>query len=77
LTEALFENISVDYIRGITWVRIRKDNVEFIKFPPDTDVIEKIRQDIRSTTRGSGQCIIEYEFLKVLGDETIKTQLER
>jgi hypothetical protein len=76
MTEARFENISIDYARGITEVKFRKENIEFSKFAPDTVVIEKIRENLRSKTISRGNYRVYYDFLNVMGEETIFTYIE-
>ena len=73
MTEARFDSISVDYVKGITKVKIEKGNVEFLENTPDNDLIDKIKAKLR--TEPSGKYIIKYEYRNIMGDENLNTDL--
>lgn len=73
MTEARFENISVDFAKGITIVKIKNGNVEFLEYTPDNDLIDKIKEKLK--TEPKGKYIIKYEYSKIMGDENLNTDL--
>jgi hypothetical protein len=73
MTEARFENISVDYAKGITIVKIKSGNIEFLEYTPDNDLIDKIKEKLK--TEPKGKYIVKYEYSKIMGDENLNTDL--
>jgi hypothetical protein len=73
MTEARIENISVDYAKGITIVKIKDGNVDFLEYLPDNDIIDKIRDEVK--TEPKGKYIVKYEFCKIIDDENLNTEL--
>lgn len=73
MTEARFENVSVDYAKGITIVKIKNGNVEFLEYTPDNDLIDKIKEKLK--TEPKGKYIVKYEYKKIMGDENLNTDL--
>jgi len=75
MTEARFENINVDYAKGISLVKIKKGAIDFLKFPPDSDLIEKIKAKPRPEP--NGKYILKYEVSNILGTQAINTDFEK
>jgi len=73
MTEARFENISVDFAKGITIVKIKNGNVEFLEYTPDNDLIDKIKEKLK--TEPKGKYIVKYEYSKIMGDEYLNADL--
>lgn len=75
MTEARFENLNIDYAKGITLVKIKKGDIEFINFPPDSDLIERIKTKLELEPKG--KYILKYEVSKIMDTQTINTELEK
>lgn len=73
MTEAIIENIEVDYIKGITYVEInRKGNVELIDNKLSDNIIHKIKEEINVDQRG--KFILKYEYSNIMGDENLNIE---
>ena len=75
MTEARFENISVDYAKGITIVKIKNGNVNFVKYVPDDDLIDKLTQKLKREP--NGKYIIKYTIADICGEKSINTENEK
>jgi hypothetical protein len=75
MTEARFENISVDYIKGITLIKIKNGNVEYLEYAPDDDLIEKFMEKLKNVPKG--KYIVKYEYHNIMGDENLKMDVIR
>jgi hypothetical protein len=68
-TEMKIEKMDIDYARGITQVKIKNENVEFLKYLPDVYLIDRVKEKIIS--RKNEKYVIEYEFCNIMGDENM------
>ena len=87
MTEATVNNVDVDFARGVTIVRKKKDKVEFKEFIPDENLLEKIRIEILNAPTSSFNItggsvgnryidyVISYEYLNIMGEENISVSI--
>lgn len=75
LTETKVKNIDVDYAKGITFIKVKKGEIEFLINKPDSDIIEKIKNEIQLTK--NGKYYVKYEYENIMGEERITTELEK
>jgi hypothetical protein len=72
MTEASVENITVDYTKGITNVKIKNGVVTYKKHLPPTDIQSLISEKIKSEPNGLYQ--VKYEVGQVMGDSFVTTE---
>ncbi len=72
MTEANVENITVDYSKGITNVKIKNGSVIYKKHLPPTDIQSLLSEKLKSETNGLYQ--VKYEVGQVMGDSFVITQ---
>ncbi|MBA7533354.1 hypothetical protein ES705_25592 [subsurface metagenome] len=75
MTEATFPNIKVDYAKGITIVKIKSNEVNFIKYSPDSDIQEIIKEKLKAEPKG--KYIIKYEIGDIMGKEISNIEKEK
>lgn len=74
-TEARIK-ICIDYAKGISVVKIKDGNLEFIENTPDEDLLEKIKNKLDLETGGlKGKYIVKYEFSDIMGVVNQNTEL--
>ncbi|MCO5234270.1 MAG: hypothetical protein M9888_11105 [Chitinophagales bacterium] len=74
MTKATFENIKVDFTRGLTVVKIKGGEVEFTKFPPEQDLQSVIIDNL--SDKPKGKYIVKYEIGNILGKEITNIQVQ-
>lgn len=73
-TKATFNNVKVDFTRGITKVKIKKGEVLFTKFLPEQDLQSIIIENLKNMS--NGKYIVKYEIGNILGQEIINVQVQ-
>jgi hypothetical protein len=68
-TETKFENIKIDFVRGITKVKIKNGEIVFKKDLPDEDIQEIISR--RLINEQNGLYIVKYEVSDILGEKDV------
>jgi hypothetical protein len=63
----VIKDVNVDFQRGITFVKIKNDNIEYIKYPPSAATMEKIKNKLSGIAKGT--YLIQYEFGNVMGED--------
>lgn len=74
MTKATFENIKVDFTRGLTVVKIKGGEVEFTKFPPEQDLQSVIIDNLKDKPKG--KYVVKYEIGNILGKEIVNIQVQ-
>ena len=74
MTKATFENIKVDFTRGLTEVKIKKGDIEFKRFPPEQDLQSVIIDNLKDKPKGKYK--VRYEIGNILGKEIINIQVQ-
>ena len=64
MTEAKINNISVEYIKGITKVKIKNGVVTFVKDNPPPEAQEKLIEQLKTETNGT--TYIKYQIGKIM-----------
>ncbi|MEA4986170.1 hypothetical protein SDC9_36806 [bioreactor metagenome] len=64
-TEAKFENIKIDFVRGITKVKIRNGEIVYRKGIPDEDIKEVLSKQLKE--KENGLYFVRYEVSDILG----------
>lgn len=72
ITFAMFENIKVDFTRGLTEVKIADGNVDFQKYAPEQDMQPLIVEKLKD--KPSGKYSVKYEIGNILNYEVIKIE---
>jgi hypothetical protein len=72
MTEATVNNITVDYVKGITNVKIKNGVVTYKKYLPPTDIQSLISEKLKSEPNGLYQ--VKYEVGQVMGDSFVTTE---
>lgn len=76
MTEAKFNNVLVDFTRGLTEVKIKKNEVEFKKYPPEKDFQELLINELK--TKGvNGKYLVKYEIQDIMGQSGVNIELEK
>lgn len=75
MTDATFDNIKVDFARGLTVVKINDEKVDFVKHIPDSDLQDAIIKKIKANPKG--KYLVRYEISDVLGEMHVKTETEK
>lgn len=74
-TEARIK-ISIDYAKGISVVKIKDGNLEFLENTPNEDLLEKIKSKLDLEIGGlKGKFIVKYEFSNIMGVVNLNTEL--
>lgn len=68
-TETKFENIKIDYVRGITRVKINNGMVVFQKDIPDEDIQEILSRQL--INKQNGLYVVKYEVSDILGEKDV------
>lgn len=74
MTKATFENIKVDFTRGITKVKIKGGEVKFTKFPPEQDIQTLIIDHLKDKPKG--KYVVKYEIGNILGQEIMNIHIQ-
>lgn len=72
MTEANIENITVDYTKGITNVKIKNGVVVYKKHLPPTDIQSLLSEKLKNEPNGLYQ--VKYEVGQVMGDSFVTTE---
>ncbi|MBL0311021.1 MAG: hypothetical protein IPP77_15550 [Bacteroidetes bacterium] len=64
MTEAKINNISVEYIKGITKAKIKNGVVTFVKDLPPTEAQERLVEQLE--TEPNGSVYVKYQIGKVM-----------
>ncbi len=72
MTEATVNNITVDYVKGITNVKVKNGVVTYKKYLPPTDIQSLISEKLKSEPNGLYQ--VKYEVGQVMGDTFVTTE---
>jgi hypothetical protein len=72
MTEASVDDISVNYVKGITTVKIKNGAVTYKKDLPPTDFQSIISEKLKNEP--NGLYVVKYEVGQVMGDNFIKTE---
>ena len=75
MTTATFPNIKVDYTKGITIIKIKKEIITFVEYPPPDVIQNTILEKLKGTPKG--KYLVKYEFGNIMGEEFIKVSTER
>lgn len=76
MTEVKFNKVLVDFTRGITEVKIKKNEVEFKKYPPEKDFQTLIINELK--TKGvNGKFLVKYEIQDIMGQSNVSILLEK
>lgn len=73
LTEVHVRNINVDYAKGITFIKAKNGEIDFLANKPDNDLIDRIKKEIHSTK--NGKYYLKYEFKSIMGEEKLEIEL--
>jgi len=68
MTEAKYDSINVDYYKGVTLVKVKNGNVEFLEYNPDADIAKKIQDKMKNEK--NGRYIVSYYLSDIMGDKT-------
>ncbi|TSD66408.1 hypothetical protein FFF34_003115 [Inquilinus sp. KBS0705] len=60
------KNVAFDFTRGITVVKVKKGNIEFVKYAPSGTAAEKIKAKLARSDNGN--YLVKYEYGNVMGD---------
>ena len=71
-SEVYFDDLHIDFARGITQVKVKKGKVKFKKTEPDADLQSKLVSKLQSEKKGKYN--VEYEVANIMGKETINTE---
>ena len=74
-TETKFENIKIEFVRGITKVKINNGEIVFKKDIPDEDIQEILSK--RLTNKQNGLYIVKYEVSDILGEKDVNIITEQ
>ncbi len=74
MTKATFKNITVDFTRGLSEVKIKKGEIEFIKFPPKEELKSVIIEKLKNNQKG--KYVVKYEIGNILGEEIINIEVQ-
>jgi hypothetical protein len=69
MTEATLNNITVDFVKGLSKVKVKNGLVSFVKNPPPLDVQEQLTQKLKTETNGS--FYIKYQVGQIMGSPFI------
>lgn len=72
-TQAHIDGINVDYVKGITIVKVKNGIAEFKKYLPYEDIEKKIGEKLRSTP--NGKYTVKYEYCEIMGEEELRYSL--
>lgn len=75
MTEAHIKNISIDYAKGISIVKVKNGKVKFLESMPDTDLIEALNNEIRN--KNNGKYYVRYRYINIMGEKSIQTEFEK
>lgn len=73
MTEATFPNISVDYAKGITIIKIKSDEINFVDFAPDDDIQNKLKEKLKNEI--VGKYVVKYEVGNIAGKEFVNIEI--
>jgi len=68
-------NIDVDFERGICFAKVTKGNIEFYKYPPSGDSLEKIKARLKDSSTGT--YLIMFEIGNVMGENYENITLQK
>ena len=71
----IVKNIEVDFEKGITFVKVKSDNAEYVKYPPSQVAMGKIKAKLIGVPKGT--YLVKYEFGKVMGDNYENISFEK
>lgn len=72
-SEVYFDDLHIDFARGLNQVKVKKGKVKFKSTELDGDLREKLIDKLQNEKKGKYD--VEYEIANVMGKETIKTEL--
>lgn len=72
MTEAYIDNITVDYIKSITIVKIKNRVIYYLKYIPSAEIQNIISSDL--IFEQNGLYLIKYEIGNVMGDSFVTTE---
>ena len=75
MTEAKFDSINVDYYKGVTLVKVKDGNIEFLEYYPDLDVLEKIKNKMKNEK--NGKYLVYYYLSDIMGDKKENIEFEK
>lgn len=61
------KNVAIDFTRGLTVVKVKKGNIEFVKYAPSDTAAEKIKAKLAHADNGN--YFVKYEYGNVMGDD--------
>ncbi|MEK6615040.1 MAG: hypothetical protein AABZ32_02850 [Bacteroidota bacterium] len=76
MTEATIKNIVVDYIKGVTTVKIKNGTVTYKKNPPPTEYQTLLSDKLKNEPKG-GLYIVKYEVGKVMDKSFANTETKK
>tara|TARA_R110000868_G_scaffold245810_1_gene502388 strand:- start:195 stop:1502 length:1308 start_codon:yes stop_codon:yes gene_type:complete len=75
MTEATLNDVSVDFTRGLTEVKIKGGEVDFKKYSPEQDLQQKISDKLKSEP--NGRYLVKYEVADIMGQTDVNTEIEK
>lgn len=75
MTEAFLDNVKIDFIRGITTVKVKNEKVSFVRDEPPVDLQEKIVARVKNLHKG--KYLVTYEIGEIMGDEISDINFQR
>lgn len=75
MTEAYIKDISIDYAKGISIVKIRNGKVKFLKSIPDTDLIDALNKEL--SYKQNGKYYVRYLYINVMGEKSIQIDIKK
>ena len=75
MTEVTLNEVSVDFTRGLTEVKIKGGAVDFKKYPPEQDLQQKIFDKLKSEP--NGRYLVKYEVADIMGQTDVNKEIEK
>jgi len=69
LTELTLDSVDVEFIRGITYVKVRKGQVEFMENPPPQKLQNQIKEKLVEDHKG--KYLVKYDFYDIMGESDL------